>query len=108
MRKALLPLSLLLLAAACGPVKIRNIAGNPAKYHNREVRVNGVVTRSYGIPIGGYYQVNDGTGTLHVLANGPTPPSGSEVSVKGVVTGGVTVMGHNFATTMREREHRLR
>ena len=97
-----------MLATGCGAVKIRQIAANPGKYNNRDVRVEGTVTRSAGIPIAGYYSVRDDTGTIHVLANGPVPPRGSEVRVKGRVTSGVTVMGRGFGTLLHERDHKLR
>jgi len=100
--------AVLLLAAGCGSVKIRQIANNPAKYHNRDVRVEGTVTRSAGIPIGGYYSVRDDTGTIHVLANGMVPPRGSEVRVKGRVTSGVTVMGRGFGALLHERDHKVK
>ena len=108
MLKRLYPLPFLLLLAGCGAVKIRQIVNNPARYQNREVRVAGTVTRSFGIPVAGYYQVRDDTGSIHVLANGPVPPSGSDVAVKGRVTSGVVVLGRGFAVTLREREHWIR
>jgi hypothetical protein len=107
-RKALFAAVLAAVLSSCGPVKIRKIVANPGHYHNREVRVSGVVTRSHSVPIAGYYQVDDGTGTIHVLSNGPAPPQGVDVTVKGTVTSGVTVMGRGFGTALREREHRVR
>ncbi len=97
-----------LMLAGCGSVKVRQIVSNPAKYHNREVSVEGTVKRAYGIPFGGYYQVEDDTGRIHVIANGPVPPAGSSVRVKGTVTSGLMVMGQGFGTTLRERDHRVR
>ncbi len=106
MRRLIVP-ALAVMLSGCA-VKIGKINGNPGYYHNREVRVSGVVTRSASVPVAGYYQVDDGTGTIHVLANGPAPPRGTDVRVKGTVTSGVTVLGRGFGTSLRERERRVR
>ena len=54
MIKKLAPLALALgLLAGCASMhpKIADIKYNPARYHDRSVTVNGVVTSSRGIPL---------------------------------------------------------
>ena len=96
------------LLTSCGSVRIRNILNNPVRYQNRDVTVNGRVSRSVGMIVAGYYQVEDGTGRIGVISNGMVPPKGAQVTVKGRVSNGVTVMNRSFGTTIRERDLRVR
>ncbi len=87
--------------------KIGNIVTDPMRYNNRRVNVQGDVTQSVGLLVAGGYQLDDGTGKLIVLSNGPTPPKGSRVRVNGRVQSGVTVMGRSYGTTLRQESVRL-
>ena len=93
-----------LLLSACGSVRIRQVLSDPARYNNRDVRVDGRVLRAAGIPLGGAYQVDDGTGSILVISRGPVPASGSRVAVKGRVRSGVTLMDRSFGTTLEARD----
>jgi hypothetical protein len=97
-----------LVLSGCGSVKIRQIVQDPVRYHNKNVRVDGLVTRSTGIIVAGAYTVDDGTGRITVLSNRPVPPRGAKVSVNGTVQSGVSLMGRTFGTTLRERDVRVR
>jgi hypothetical protein len=97
-----------LVISACGSVKIRQIVNDPVRYHNKNVRVDGTVTRSTGIIVAGAYTVDDGTGRITVLSNRPVPPRGANVSVKGTVQSGVSLLGRTFGTTLRENEVKVR
>lgn len=105
---ALLALTVALLAgcASMHP-KIADIKYNPARYHDRSVTVNGVVTSSWGIPLLPFklYKVDDGSGEVTVVSqNGRTPTKGSRVSVKGRVNEFATFGGQSVGLHLRE-EH---
>jgi len=83
-----LAVSLLAGCALSGHPRINEIKYNPARYQNRTVTVDGVVTSSWGLPLlpVKLYKVDDGTGEVTVVAhNGRVPAKGSRVSVKGRV-----------------------
>lgn len=94
--------------AGCGPTRISRILNDPIRYQNRDVTVEGQVTGSVGAFIAGAYQVDDGTGKIYVLSNRGVPSKGVRVRVRGNVTPGLSLMGKNIGTTLREREHRVR
>jgi hypothetical protein len=74
---------------------ISDLRTNPGHYQGRSVRIDGVVTSSWGVSVLPlrYYRVSDGTGELIVLSRGvETPARGARVSVKGKV-GEVAVLG---------------
>ena len=93
-----------LFISACGSTRIRHINDDPARYNNRDVKVEGRVTRSVGAIVAGAYTVDDGTGKITVISTRPVPPPGAEVRVKGRVQSGVNIMGRSFGTTLRERD----
>ena len=103
----LVPMALFL--AGCGTTKIGRIAMDPMRYHNRNVTVEGRVTKSIGAFVAGVYEVQDETGTIYVLSSrGGVPSTGARVKVEGNVTPGINVMGRSFGLTIREREHRVK
>ena len=70
---------------------------NPARYHNKTVAIDGVVTSSWGLPLMPFrlYKVDDGTGEMTVVAqNGRAPTKGARVRVKGRVDDIATLGGH--------------
>jgi hypothetical protein len=74
---------------------ISDLRDNPGRYHGRSVRIDGVVTSSWGVSVLPlrYYRVSDGTGELIVLSRGADAPTrGARVSVRGKV-GEVAVLG---------------
>ena len=63
---------------------IRVLLDDPSKYDDQTVRITGDVEDSAGVLGVGTYQVNDGTGTIRVLAkSGGVPRSGAKVVVEG-------------------------
>jgi hypothetical protein len=50
---------------------------NPARYHDRTVAIDGVVTSSWGVPLVPFrmYKVDDGTGEVTVVANSGRVPA---------------------------------
>ena len=69
--------------------RISDLQHNPARYQDRSVTVNGVVTSSWGVPLlpFRFYRIGDDTGEVTVLSRGGSrvPVTGSRVSVKGRV-----------------------
>jgi len=110
MVKKLAPLALALgLLAGCASMhpKIAEIKYNPARYHDRSVTVDGVVTSSWGIPLVPFklYKVDDGTGEVTVLSqDGRVPAKGARVSVKGRVNEFATFGGQSVGLHLRQ-EH---
>ena len=77
--------------------RIGEIRSNPARYYNKTVSVDGVVTSSWGIPLLPYrlYKIDDGSGELTVVSNGGRiPTKGARVRVKGRVNEVATLGGN--------------
>jgi hypothetical protein len=106
--RALLPASVMLIAAGCGSVKIARINADPSRYQNRSVRVSGAVTTSAGFLRTGGYQLQDDTGKIFVVSRSGVPSSGSHVEVTGKVIPGAEVLGHPMGVVIREEQHKLK
>ena len=106
--KALLPASVILLAAGCASVKIARINVDPSRYQNRSVRVSGDVTTSAGFLGTGGYQLQDDTGKIFVVSRAGVPSSGSHVEVTGKVIAGAEILGKPVGVVIREERHKLR
>ena len=91
---------------------IADIERNPGKYQDKEVIITGRVVDSYGVSIpgmggGGAYKVDDGTGSIWVLATDRGVPSkGSEVGVQGRIGSGINWKGRNYGLGMYEEKRR--
>ena len=78
-----------LLVSACalgGPKRIAEIRQFPGEFDDRSVSIEGRVTSSWSLPFVPmrFYQVDDGTGEMTVLAEGSRVPSrGAYVRVRG-------------------------
>ena len=107
-RTSLLLVPVALLLTGCGSTRIGRILSDPARYQSRNVTVEGRVTQSVGAFVAGVYEVEDDSGKIYVLSNRGVPSKGARVKVSGNVTPGVSVMGRNFGTTIRERDHRVK
>ena len=67
-----------------GATPIRTLLDDPSKYDDQTVHIAGEVKDSAGVLGVGTYEVNDGTGTIRVLAkSGGVPRSGAKVEVEG-------------------------
>ena len=99
--RVIAPVTLALLLSGCATAfrnpSVAELKGNPGRYQNKTVSINGVVTSSWGIPLVPFklYKVDDGTGELTVVANNGTriPSKGSRVRVKGRVNDVATFGG---------------
>jgi hypothetical protein len=97
-----------LALAACERTNIGDVTSDPGRFGNKEINVAGKVTHfSIGALGKGIYQIDDGTGTLYVLAekNG-APREGAYVGVKGHLMPSYTFMGKSYATVLRESDRR--
>ena len=106
------------LAAGCAArgVRIAELKDRPDKYERKTVRVEGVVTRSFGAGLLGQvvpfqtYSVDDGTGEITVLSRGGNrqPVKGSRVTVKGVVRDVAVFNGMPLGLHLEERDLDIR
>ena len=108
-------------ACALRAPNIADLQHNPGRYQDRSVRIDGVVTSSWGVPLVPFrlYKVDDGTGEVTVISQGArTPTRGAHVHVKGrvnevAVFGGQSIGLHirekdlDITTAMRSRAHRV-
>jgi hypothetical protein len=82
-------------ACALRAPNIADLRTNPGRYQGRTVRIEGVVTSSWGVPAVPirYYRVDDGSGQVTVLSRGTALPTrGARVRVSGRV-GELAVLG---------------
>jgi hypothetical protein len=98
----------LLLSGCATTRKIGQIKADPTRYRDDTVRVSGRVTNSFGALVAGFYEIEDETGKIYVISRSGVPSKGAEVSVKGTVMNGITVMGKSFGTAIQEQSHRVK
>ena len=114
MVKKLAPLALALgVLAGCATARpnIAELKFNPGRYHNDSVRVDGVVTSSWGVPLVPFklYKVDDGTGEVTVVSqDGRAPSKGARVSVKGRVSEFATFGGQSLGLHLRQEDLKFR
>ena len=90
-----------------GRTKVADLKYNPARYEDKTVSVEGVVTSSWGVPLMPYklYKVDDGTGEVTVISqNGRSPSKGARVRVKGKVNELATFGGQSIGLHLQERD----
>jgi len=108
-RLAPLACTLLLLGgcALSSHPRIADVKYNPGRYQNHNVTVDGVVTRSWGLPLVPFkfYQINDGTGDMTVVANdGHVPTRGARVRVTGRVEDVATLGGQAVGLHLQQHD----
>jgi hypothetical protein len=106
-------LGALLLASACATrsPNIADIRYNPGRYYNRTVRVDGVVSSSWGVPLVPLrvYKIRDTTGEVTVISqSGRVPPRGARVEVRGRVEEFATLGGRTIGLHIREDHLRVK
>lgn len=99
---------------ACGIAlrspRIAQLKDNPARFHDKRVQVEGVVTSSWGVPLLPFkvYKIDDGTGELTVLSQGSRVPTrGARVRVTGKVNEIGTFGGRALGLHVREDHLRV-
>lgn len=94
-----LVLALLLTGCGARAVRIADLKDNPHRYHERTIRLSGMVTTSWGVPLlpVHIYSVDDGTGEITVVARSGrrAPRSGALVRVTGRIDE-IAVLGGRF------------
>ena len=104
---SLLSFAILLLAGCPPRESIAKINRDPGRYMGKEITIAGRVVDSYGAMGRGAFLLDDGTGTMWVLAGHyGVPGAGARVAVSGYIQQGFTMGGRNFATVLRETERR--
>ena len=94
-------------ALAVRRTSVAELKYNPARYEDKTVSIEGVVTSSWGIPLMPYqlYKVDDGTGEVTVVSQGGrTPAKGARVKVKGRVNDVATLGGRPIGLHLQERD----
>jgi len=81
---------------------INKINGDPSRYYDKKVTIEGTVTDSYGVLGEGAYELDDGTGRIWVIAERAVPARGSRVETKGRIITGFVYRGRNLAAALRE------
>jgi hypothetical protein len=99
-------------ALGLGSPNISELKSNPGRYHDRTVKIDGVVTDSWGTSLLPFrmYKVDDGTGEVTVLANSGNrmPSRGSRVHVKGKVNEVAVFGGQSLGLHLREEKLDIR
>ena len=83
----------------------------PGAIQDRTVRIDGVVTSSWGVPLVPFrlYKVDDGTGEVTVISQGTrTPARGARVRVKGRVDEVAVFGGQSIGLHIREEDLNIR
>ena len=111
MRVLKVSVAVVLIAAAfagcsLGTRRIADIQQFPGKYDDRSVSIEGQVTSSWSLPFVPirFYQVDDGTGQMTVLAEGSrVPMRGAHVRVRGKLSEFGTFGGRTVGLHMRQQ-----
>lgn len=100
----------LLALLSCGGsrTKIADIENNPSKYNEKKVKVEGVVTQTFAVPVLGQsiVRIDDGTGTIWVRPYGRVPFDGDKIEVEGTLKVALTLGTKNFGFVVVEDEKR--
>lgn len=103
--------ALLISGCAMRTVHVAQLKDQPARYYNKSVTVNGVVTRSWGLPLVPFqfYSVDDGTGQITVIGHsGRVPSTGTRVNVKGRVQELAAFGGQSLGLHLDEQKRKIK
>lgn len=106
----MLALTLAACAGSLRDLRIADIQDNPGRFQDRMVRLNGVVTSSWGIPLVPFrlYKIDDGSGEVTVISQGSRIPArGARVSVRGRVEDVAVLNGQALGLHIREEGLRI-
>jgi len=111
MRRALMTLVAvlpLLLLTACDLDTVAEVKADPFKFTEKNARLGGIVTRSYGALGYGFYELEDKTGKIFIVSQGRgVPGTGARIEVKGKVQNGFTFAGTDYGTVIMESDRKL-
>jgi hypothetical protein len=94
-------------ALAVRRTSVAELKYNAARYQDKTVSIDGVVTSSWGLPLVPFklYKVDDGTGEMTVVSqNGRVPNKGARVRVKGRVSDIATLGGQSLGLHLEQRD----
>jgi hypothetical protein len=104
--------TLLIAACAARSVKIGDLKVDPGRYDDKAVRVTGVVTNSWGLPLVPFqfYSIEDGTGEIAVLSQSTSsaPPKGARIEVRGKVGQVASMGGRSLGLHIQENDRKRR
>lgn len=90
------------LAGAAGCSRdIGDILGHPERFVGEQVTVEGEVVSTVAIFDHGFFEVEDGTGSIWILSRN-VPMEGKKVRVTGTVKRGIRVPGHAVGVVLIE------
>jgi hypothetical protein len=98
-------------AASLRHPHVSDIRSNPGRYHDRSVRIDGIVTSSWGVPLAPFkmYKVDDGTGEVTVLSQGRRLPTrGARVRVTGTIDEVAVFDGRPIGLHLKEKKLSIR
>ena len=98
---------LLLTSCAAHSVRIADLKDRPGHYEARTIKLHGVVTRSWSLPIAPlqFYNVDDGSGEMTVLArSGHAPAKGTRVTVSGRLSDVASLGSRSIGLHLEERD----
>ena len=104
------PFALVVFLSGCALATrptIAELKGNPGRFQDKTVSVEGVVTSAWNVPFVPVklYKLDDGTGEMTVLAQGGNVPTkGARVKVKGRVEDVATLGGSNIGLHIRQTD----
>jgi len=90
------------------PVSLKD---QPTKYATKTVKLTGVVTSGWGIPLMPFqlYTVDDGSGEITVLSrSGRTPARGTRVEVRGEVRELAVFGGRSLGLHLQEADRKIK
>jgi hypothetical protein len=103
--------AILIAGCAARGVHVAQLKDQPGRYYNKNVSLNGVVTKSWGIPLVPFqlYSVDDGTGTITVVSHsGRAPSTGARVHVNGRVNELAAFGGQSLGLHIEETNHKIK
>ena len=90
---------------------VSHIRNEEVGHERSDVSVQGVVTKSWGLPLVPFqfYNVDDGTGQITVIGHqGRVPPTGSRVDVKGRVQELAAFGGQSLGLHIDESKRKIK
>ena len=100
-----------MLPALWRGVRVAELKDQPTKYADKDVRVTGVVTSSWGIPLAPFqlYNVDDGSGEISVLSrSGRAPARGTRVEVRGEIREIAVLGGRSVGLHLQEEDRKIK
>ena len=100
-----LALAVLLLAGSCTrTTSVATLLDDPSGFDGKSVRLVGHVRNPVGVLGMGTYEMDDGTGTIRVVAQvGGVPRLGAHVGVEGTFRSALTIGADSFAVLVEKR-----